>query len=806
MSQYSKLKLKEKLSQSPFPVTNIDPKKKESNSFGRKVAKHIYYKGLLKDLTSNRRVVAAENRSYASNRQDINKYKGLIDAEIDKEGNKSYLNIDWSIQTPGKKFVDTIIGDMINQDYKIQFNAVDKYSKAKVKKDRDNFYGQIAKQRDIAEMEQASGLVLEKRGSFNPRDKEEVDIYMELDYKQAIEIGMEQIVDFELYNNDWDKVVKNRVIRDLVENNFGSVRLYFDRNNQIRMRYVNAPIDYYSSHTDEPDYNDVEYQAERLLLSIKDLKARDVNNDITESEWFEIAKSQKERHGNGEWRFGDAYDTSHSYSETEYAYDDYRVEVLDFIFYTTDRYYWAEKEDKFGNKHISRKNFGYKKPNRSKRVLEVIEKDIEMSYEGIWIVDTDKMLGYGKTKTIVRPYNNKGDKISSKLLRRYITFQPNLRQGTSTSIVDVMKPNLDTIQLLILRKRHIIAEMTPSGVAIDVAGITDVMSLLNEDDPLKIVKLYKQKGVLFFARTDVNGDPANGLPIQELNSPFAEQLIALDNAIINEVEHIRQNTGINDVRDGSAPDKDALVGIEKMRLLASNNTTRELYKAFTDGILAQVGKVMARMIQYKVEYAENGLKEYENIVGELGVKAVEFAKDIVMAQLGVKIEALPTDDQIQDLLNMLNISLENKEIRPEDYLEVKRINNVKKAERLLIYRRRKYAEEQINEFAQREQITAQREEASAMAAAEAEKIKQQAKAEAEKGKESHSISLKKEYSDHETMNEIKKIDREYWWKQQLIEQQQEAEVNTSEGSGKFGIDMPKVKSDPGEAAQRQANT
>ena len=84
--------------------------------------------------------------------------------------------------------------------------------------------------------------------------------------------------------------------------------------------------------------------------------------------------------------------------------------------------------------------------------------------------------------------------------------------------------------------------MTPTGVAVDVAGITDVMSLLNETDPMRIIKLYKQKGVLFFARTDVNGDPANGLPIQEINNPFAENLIALDNAILNEIQHIRETT------------------------------------------------------------------------------------------------------------------------------------------------------------------------------------------------------------------------------------------------------------------------
>jgi uncharacterized membrane protein YqiK len=174
-----------------------------------------------------------------------------------------------------------------------------------------------------------------------------------------------------------------------------------------------------------------------------------------------------------------------------------------------------------------------------------------------------------------------------------------------------------------------------------------------------------------------------------------------------------------------------------------------------------------------------------------------------MVQLGVKIEALPTDDQIQELLNMLDISLKNKEIRPEDYLEVKRIKNVKKAERLLIYRRKKYAEQQMAEFEQKEAVTAEREKASAMAAAEAEKIKQEAKAEAEIRKAQAELRFKKELNDHETMNEIKKIDKDAYWKLQLLEKQIE-EGDDSEGS-KYGVDMPKINQNPGGAATRQAD-
>jgi hypothetical protein len=801
MAEYTKQKLSRLVKDNPFPVMSKDPQEKEKNSFGMKLAKHIYFKGIQEDVVSDRRAIASENRDYGANRQDINKFKGLLDAEIDKSGNTAYINIDWSIGVPGMKFVNTIIGDMINQDYKIQFNAIDKHSKAKLKQDRDKFFGELAARKDLEEMEAMSGLSLKRREKFQPMSEEEINIYMDLDYKQGIELGMEQIVDFELYNNDWEKKIKKRIIRDFVENNKGGCRLYFDRNNNIRLRYVDAPMNYYTSTTDEPDYSDVDYEAERRLMTIAELKSRDVNCEVTEEQWFKIAQSSSNKNNNPSWKFGETYNYSHMYDDSEYAYDDFRVEVLDFIVYTEDRVVWEEKDDRFGGRHLSKKSYGYKVKPRNTKNAELIEKDIQMSYEGIWVVESDIMIGYGRSKNILRPKPMNGDEISAKLIKRYVIFEPNLRNGTSKSIVDLMKPNLDTMQLLILRKRHLIAEMTPTGVAIDVAGITDAMSLLSEEDPMRIVKLYKQKGVLFFARTDVNGDPANGMPIVELNNPFAEQLVALDNAIINEIEHIRANTGINDVRDGSSPDKDALVGIEKMRLLASNNTTREIYKGYLDGVFAQVGTVMARMIQYKVEYG-NGIKEYENIIGEIGVKSVEFAKDITMAQLGVKIEALPTDDQIQELLNMLNISLQAGEIRPEDYLEVKRVMNIKKAERLLIYRRKKYAEEKMAEFQQKEQITAEREKASAMAAAEAEKIKNQSEAEAEIIKLREQLKLNKEFSDHETKNKMMIIDRENYWKDKLLEKQ----LKDGEDSVQAPmVRSPKIQQNPGSAAQRQGN-
>lgn len=798
MAEYTESSINAKIKDNPFPVESLDPKEKSQDSYGKKIAKFIYYRAISKDISSNRRVIAQENRDYAANRNDINKFKTFLDASIDNKGDKSYINIDWSNQHPGKKFTDTVIGDMINQDHKIQFNAIDKYSKARVSKARDDFYGKVVKQRDIQEMEAATGLVLEHRGDFVPSSKEEVDIYMDMNFKQAIEIGMESIVDFELYNNDWSKKVKKRVCRDLVENNIGAVRLSFDKNNRIDLRYVDAPLELITSYTDEPDYSDTEYEAERRFMSIRELRRKDFDNKVTEEQWFKIAKENAGKNNNGTWRFGETYSSFIAgNTENNFSYDDFRVEVLDFIFYSIDKIVYAEKLDKYGNKHLEKKNINFQIKDEKSKYKEVVSTEMEMSYEGYWVAGADILVGYGKSKNIMRPQVEGG--LTPRLLHRYIIFQPNIKGGTSKSIVEVMKPNLDTIQLLILKKRHLIAEMNPSGVAVDITGITDVMAALKETDPMKIVKLYKQKGILFFSRTDVNGDPANGLPIQEITNPFAENLMALDQSIIAEIEHIRQNTGINDVRDGSSPDKNALVGIEKMRLLASNNTTRELYQGYLDGILAPIGAVVARMIQYKVEYGD-GIKEYENIIGELGVKGVEFAKDIPMAQLGIKVEALPTDEQVQTLLDMLNISLKNSEIRPEDVLEIKRMMNVKKAERLLIYRRKMYAEEKMLEFQQREQITAEREKSSAISAAEAQKIKDESERINKEQLLEKEYMLKMKLDEKLTENKIKLINQEGYWKEALLDKQ----IKEGAENNKDTVDKPKIMQHPMASTQRTA--
>jgi len=764
---------------SNFPNDNISPSEKASKKYGIKIGQTIMSSGVKAEYSTNRVKNIRENRQYGSNNQSVDQYKPLLNATIDTQG-MSLMNIDWSISTPAKKMIDTVVGGLLNQDHKIQFNSISPYSRTKREKDRDAFFMQILMEREMASIEQESGITLIEKKTNNPKDADEIDLYMDMEYRQPIEIGMEEIVDFELYNNDWEKKHKTRVIKDIVENNEAHLRHYFDENEKIRLRYVDLE-NYYAPQTVEPDFSDVDYEAELIFMTIKELKIRDTKKEITNEQWKVLAASNSSKNGNP---YFNGYNL-------DYNFDDFRIQVLDFIWYTVDQTYWEESISKNGRLFFDKKSKKGDKEN-------VVVKEKEVSYEGLYIPQSEIILQYGLSRNMLR-HKDKHDtnKLSPKLVRRYVSFKIK-----GKSIVDVMKPNLDTIQLLVLRKRHIISEVNPTGVAIDVGGLKDVLAVLKETDPMKIVQTYKQKGILFYSRTDVNGEPTNGIPIQELTSPFAQLLVSLDQSIISEVNIIRDNIGINEARDGSSPNKDALVGIEKLKILASNNVTRELYNAYLNGILAPIGRVISRMVQYKVVYGK-GVGEYEDIIGKIGVKSLEFAKDVEMAELGIKIEALPTAEDIQDLLNMLNLSLQNQEIRPEDYLSVKNILNVKKATRFLMQRRKKNAEEKMLEFQQREQITAEREKSAALASAEASKIKAMGDVEAKSLLLQTEYRLKKEFSTHERDNKLSLIDRENYWEMKKIIKANELKIGINEeDDNSINTGGEKVFSDPTRSATR----
>lgn len=739
--------LKILIGKNPFPNENIDPKIKETPAFGLKVAKHIYYSYLYNESISFRAAKIQENRLYATGRQSPDIYKPKMDAQIDNAGDDTWMNISWEISSPAPKFINVVVGDLINQDYKIEFNAIDPYSRTKKQKVRDDFFGKMVRKKIIQELENEVGLKLQNDKSFVPEDEDELNIYMDMSFKLGVETAMEQLVSAIFDHNDWHNI-KKRVIRDLVENNKGAIRLYFDENNNIRIRYVDIS-GLITSYTDHPDYSDCEYEAELYKITIRELRKR-AKGKLSEESLFEIARANAGKGNNPNWQYDSTFDIARS-ANNLYSYDDYRITVLDFVLYSTDVYKWSEKKKSDGRIFVDKESYNYTPSKKSKNEVNLIEKQIEVQYTGLWVYGTEYMVGYGREKNIVRPKVNGG--LTPVTFHKYIIFEPNLKFGTSVSLIDVMKPDLDGIQISTLKMRHFISSALPPGMDIDVNAINNITMGAKDYSPLTLLKLLAQKGHMIYSRENDNGDYVNGKPVEFNPRGIADGLMPFISTIQYHIQNIRDNTGINEARDASKPDNKALVGTQKLALLASNNATRELYDAYVNGIFKRGGQIIASMLQVLAEI--KGLTPYENIVGEMGVDMIEFSKEATMAELGIKVESLPTENELQQLHADIGISLERGELRLEDAMAIRRIPNVKKAEQYLKYRRKKYREEMMQEMAQKEGITSEREQAAAMAAAEAQKIKDQSEVQREVAIKQQELVLAKELDDHKTNNEIR---------------------------------------------------
>ena len=573
----------------------------------------------------------------------------------------------------------------------------------------------------MAEFEKQMNVKLESDQGFIPKDMEELEMYMEMSFKEAVEIAMEDVVNWTFYDNDWNNI-KPRVIHDLVENNKGAIRIYWDENNNIRMRYCDIG-GLITSYTDDPNYTDTEYEAEVHPMTIRDLRNMS-NGKLTDEELFKIAALFANKLGNKDWLYPLGFN-SYDWNSLTYTYDDYRIEVLDFTFYTTDINTYEEKSREDGRTYFTKKSNTYVKPERSKYDINAISKKTEQSYSGLWVIGTEYMAKYGRDKNITRP--KREGRPSPKVLHKFIIVEPNKRYGTSNSFIDLIKPYADDIQLNILKIRHFVAEAVPAGMAIDINSLNSISTDGQKDwEPMKQVKLYKQKGIMIFNRMDDNGEAMNGKPFEFMVNGLGDGLRPFFDAINFQLSQIASTTGINEARDGSRPDSKALVGIQKLQIIASNNVTRELYNSFT-GLIERSATVISRMVQDKVEFG-GGIDQYIPIIGINGVQSIKFLpEDMTAADFGIKIEALPTGEDLQDMYNAINDAVAKGEIRYEDGLEIKSMTP-KKAIKFLRWKKKKYQEETMNEMAQKEEMTMQREQAAVAASTEKEKIKQQAEA------------------------------------------------------------------------------
>jgi hypothetical protein len=351
------------------------------------------------------------------------------------------------------------------------------------------------------------------------------------------------------------------------------------------------------------------------------------------------------------------------------------------------------------------------------------------------------------------------------------------------SLVEKMIPFADQMQLVHLKIQQLLGKARPPGLAVDVSGLSNVLKGMGEDGwkPLDIQNMYDQLGTYYFSSVRDDGTPiANSQPIQELQNGIGsdlERLIGIYNYNLNEIRNV---TGVNEVRDASAPDKDSLVGVDKLRLAASNNATRTVNDSYLR-LVEQTAKDLSLMIQDNIENGI-GIEGYYTAIGEQKVKTIKITgKDVSLAEIGIKIEALPDEEEKMYIEQNIQASLSAQELRLEDAIVIRRVakTSVKLAEQVMLLRRKKYQEEKMMEAQNAAQANAQQQAMAAQQKAQADMAKAQADAQAKMAVLEKEYSLKQQLAAQEHEQEMKQIALENEYKnEQIIMASQENFKNT----------------------------
>jgi len=316
--------------------------------------------------------------------------------------------------------------------------------------------------------------------------------------------------------------------------------------------------------------------------------------------------------------------------------------------------------------------------------------------------------------------------------------------------------------------------MVPDGVFVDVDGLAEVdLGNGTNYNPQEALNMYFQTGSIVGRSLTQDGDHNRGkVPIQELQSSSANgKISSLINTYQYYLQMIRDVTGLNEARDGSQPDADFLVGLQKMAANASNIATKHILDSslyLTLRVCENISLRVADALEFPL--TADSLKE------SISVFNVETLKEIDKLNLhdfGIFLELEPDDEAKAQLEQNIQIALQTQGIDLEDAIDIRQIKNLKLANQMLkLKRKQKQKEDQAN---QKAMIAAQSEANSkaAESAAMNEVEKQQALAQT-------AIQIEQAKSQFE----IQRMEQEALIKKQLMAEEFQYQLQLAEMQGK----------------------
>ena len=705
---------------SSFPNQVVSDEVKASYDYGLQVSRAIEQEWFNQGRGNGNRYLNNWNsfhslRLYARGEQSIQKYKD----ELSINGDLSYLNLDWKPIPVISKFVDIVVNGMSNKSYDINAFAQDPFSV----KSRTDYAAAVEQdmltKQALLNIKQSLGMDFSKTGNLEtlPENREELDVHLQMTPKQNVEIAEEEVINNVLAFNKYDQI-KKRVAHDLTTIGIGAVKTSFNKAEGIVTDYVD-PANMIYSYTEDPNFEDIYYVGEVKSISLAELKKQ-----FPALSPAELEKIQ-DMPGNSQ------------YVTNWGNYDENTIQVLYFEYKTySDQVFKIKKTDQGLEKTLEKPDTFNPPVNDN---FERISRTIEVLYTGAKILGTNIMLEWKLAENMTRPTAD-----TTKVMMNYCISAPRMYKGRIESIVSKITSFADMIQITHLKLQQVMSRIVPDGVFLDMDGLAEVdLGNGTTYNPAEALNMYFQTGSVVGRSLTQDGELNRGkVPVQELSSSSGQAKIqSLIGTYQYYLQMIRDVTGLNEARDGSAPAKDSLVGLQKMAANASNIATKHVL----DSLLYLTVRTCENISLKVADVIENPLTEnaLTNAISTFNTKTLEELMNLQLHDFGIYLELEPEEEEKALLEQNIQVALQTQAIALSDAIDIRQIKNTKLANQFLKLRqtqkiKREQEQQQANIQAQA-QANAEASEKAAMAEVQKQQALTQEKVSIEQAKSQFEI-------------------------------------------------------------------
>jgi len=753
-----------------FPSQVVSDQEKVSDKYGLEVARAIeleWFDGPSHSRSSGSQRKFHNLRLYARGEQSIQKYKD----ELSINGDLSYLNLDWTPVPIIPKFVDIVVNGMAGRGFDIKAYSQDQYGVSKRTKYMDSMLRDMAaKEYNDKAMSNLNINLYENNKKDLPDSKEELELHMALNYKQAVEVANETAINTLLDGCKYD-LTRRRVLEDLTVLGIGACKTTFNFSEGAKVEYVD-PANLVYSHTDSPYFDDIYYVGEVKHIPINEL-AKEFPH-LTPSN-LEVIHSKH---------------TNRSTNVNEK--DRNKVAVLYFNYKTYMNDVYKVKKSKSGaDKSISRDDSFM--PPKEASDYSKLQRTVECLFEGALVLGTDLLLKWQKSDNVMR---TKSD--FNKVKMNYSIVAPKMYNGKIESIVSRITSFADMIQLTHLKLQQVLSRMVPDGVYLDIDGLAEVdLGNGTNYNAQEALNMFFQTGSVVGRSFTQDGDQNPGkIPIQEISNGAGagNKLQALIGNYNYYLQMIRDVTGLNEARDASTPDSRSLVGIQKMAAANSNVATRHILDASLF-LTVETAEQLSLRISDILEYSPTK-DAFIQQIGAHNVATLGEMSELHLYDFGIFIDLMPDEEEKQVLENNIQMAIQQKSLDIDDAIDIRAVKNLKMANQLIKYKKKKKLERESAMSEQNIKAQGESQQQTAQAAAQAQTQAAQAKMEADMKAEEQKNGLKIQYMEKEAAMKMKLMDHEFEINMKLRQMDNEASASKETQKDDRKDNREKMKGEP----------